>query len=711
MKSRLSVVILLVGLKAHAITWHFDSDGNTEGWFAQRDPFSGVNTSVPRYPSEVTDGVWRIPLPSSSVELVSPAIGRDSGLFDRLSIRARVVHIRPVERTVSLRWTNETNRHKPAEDPARVAAGGLLFSRFVLGFPHVYTTGWQEIVFGDLRTRPVLRSTGDLVDILWEGELIDIRVKMALGDKGIWPEALEVDRIVLTGVEEQLQGELAPPGFTPPLSFGELFEEAVFHSLGTTGIQDGVLGDVDGDGDADVVASWMGDHIGGDGWLLALNGGARGFVQQRRDRVVPNEHGNTPIPYIFGADVDANGLLDPMVTLSNEIRIYRYDEDAGGLRVHREFEGDWPRGLGDADGDGDVDLWTRETGSTERPVMLIYLNDGQGRFAPPIEMALASHPGFRPGDFVRDLPGGVQGVVWFAPLNPELEFSALNPEEGLVVSYFGDRGETMEEFLDARIDLGLAHYIGDYDRDGDIDLVVSDAYIQDNLPQSVGLKFMFNRGDGSFETVDWLEDARVLYSFGPSRRVTFVDLNGDDVLDPVFVDSDPVNPAVITSLGQRQALPIPEGRYPLPGRGGPVVSVDVDGDGRMDLAVLERALGGDGGLYILRRLPPGITAVVEATGETTPGIPYVGANYPNPFNPQTLIPFVLAADAASVQLRIYNVAGQSVRGMVRGPLPAGAHELGWDGRDDAGQAVSSGLYVYRIEAGAFVGTGKMVKSD
>jgi hypothetical protein len=71
------------------------------------------------------------------------------------------------------------------------------------------------------------------------------------------------------------------------------------------------------------------------------------------------------------------------------------------------------------------------------------------------------------------------------------------------------------------------------------------------------------------------------------------------------------------------------------------------------------------------------------------------ANYPNPFNPETVIEYGLP-EAGDVQLQIANLLGQTVRTLVSGPQDAGWHNAVWDGRNVSGQQVSSGTYLYRI---------------
>ncbi len=92
----------------------------------------------------------------------------------------------------------------------------------------------------------------------------------------------------------------------------------------------------------------------------------------------------------------------------------------------------------------------------------------------------------------------------------------------------------------------------------------------------------------------------------------------------------------------------------------------------------------------------------------TPRQTTLSQNYPNPFNPSTSIEFTVR-DRTRVSLKIYDVSGQLVRTLIEGDRAAGeVHRVTWDGRNDAGQAVSSGIYFYRLVASDFTQTRKMV---
>ena len=87
-------------------------------------------------------------------------------------------------------------------------------------------------------------------------------------------------------------------------------------------------------------------------------------------------------------------------------------------------------------------------------------------------------------------------------------------------------------------------------------------------------------------------------------------------------------------------------------------------------------------------------------------------NYPNPFNPETWIPYQLS-EPTEVTLRIYSVNGVLVRTLALGHMPAGIYQSRsraayWDGKNDVGESVASGLYFYTLTAGDFTATRKLL---
>lgn len=125
--------------------------------------------------------------------------------------------------------------------------------------------------------------------------------------------------------------------------------------------------------------------------------------------------------------------------------------------------------------------------------------------------------------------------------------------------------------------------------------------------------------------------------------------------------------------------------------------------------------------YLDNRIRPGVSyayhiGAVDSDGEffsptLSVNVPSwettLDQNYPNPFNPSTIIPFSLAAPSP-VSLTIYNVKGQRVKTLLNETKDFGRYKINWDGKNDHGLRVSSGVYYYRLEAGKHVFTKKLV---
>ena len=186
------------------------------------------------------------------------------------------------------------------------------------------------------------------------------------------------------------------------------------------------------------------------------------------------------------------------------------------------------------------------------------------------------------------------------------------------------------------------------------------------------------------------------------------------------------DPGSLSFIGSR-----PAGVFESGGEGRPVLGV-ADGFGRVSLGdvLVSGSVVGDGVLARLRfnvlsegglesvRLSEGV--LVDGAGRIEPilGIDLsevrvrplsygLGQNYPNPFNPVTQIVYQVP-ESGQVRLVVYNLLGQEVRRLVEGRVLAGFYQAVWDGKDDRGRSVSSGLYFYRMEAGSFSQVRKMV---
>ena len=85
-------------------------------------------------------------------------------------------------------------------------------------------------------------------------------------------------------------------------------------------------------------------------------------------------------------------------------------------------------------------------------------------------------------------------------------------------------------------------------------------------------------------------------------------------------------------------------------------------------------------------------------------------NYPNPFNPETNIEFTIPSSSSNVfvEIKVYNFLGQLVKILVSESLPSGTHNVKWNGKNEAGRQMPSGIYIYTISAGNYTNTKKMI---
>ena len=198
--------------------------------------------------------------------------------------------------------------------------------------------------------------------------------------------------------------------------------------------------------------------------------------------------------------------------------------------------------------------------------------------------------------------------------------------------------------------------------------------------------------DGQVSILDMILIAQQLGKKVPSHST--VDVNGDgtiSILDLILVAQH---------LGESTAGAAPS-------------ILAMDGIEELDPAMIqtwiERAQIEDDGSVVFRE---GIANLQSLLALLIPEETALLPNYPNPFNPETWIPYQLS-ESAEVTLRIYSVNGVLVRTLALGHTPAGIYQSRsraayWDGKNDVGESVASGLYFYTLTAGEFTATRKLL---
>ena len=289
-----------------------------------------------------------------------------------------------------------------------------------------YPIEWEDLTMDlrDLTAEDIERK------IVWQDTLFNIHIDMMLfrdsQDLENHPKFLEIDWIQLTGAEELAQGELSPRDLAvelePP---GTLFAEPDFFPLGEgIGSPDsrrgyrqesqGAVGDVDGDGDADLVVAWnrLVDDESHLGWTVASNDGLGGFEPTQEFLLSTEPADDPPRMYLQGDDFDGDGLLDLVVPQGGTVEVW-YNW-GGGFEPTPQLSGVWPLGLADGDGDGDVDLLVRrydgrfDDGSY---YAILWINDGYD-FVHSEEFALDSKRMFPYLPAVQPL-GEAASLLWY----------------------------------------------------------------------------------------------------------------------------------------------------------------------------------------------------------------------------------------------------------------------------------------------------------
>jgi hypothetical protein len=126
-----------------------------------------------------------------------------------------------------------------------------------------------------------------------------------------------------------------------------------------------------------------------------------------------------------------------------------------------------------------------------------------------------------------------------------------------------------------------------------------------------------------------------------------------------------------------------------------------------DVDIANNRIGGtpDGLSPFVLAVPAGATGVGD---DPVPAEFALHANVPNPFNPVTTVAYDVPAGGADVNIAVFDVSGRLVRNLVNEHRGAGRFGAQWNGENQRGGRVASGVYFYRMRAGAFVETRKMV---
>lgn len=196
---------------------------------------------------------------------------------------------------------------------------------------------------------------------------------------------------------------------------------------------------------------------------------------------------------------------------------------------------------------------------------------------------------------------------------------------------------------------------------------------------------------------NWIEQAKLLFS----ERAADVHIEGDHAIVGVFSDSDSAYIFMRDGEAWEEQTKVNIGDVGL--NFAQQFSVSIAGP-----YAIVGAPGNDGekgAAYVIHGFSS--PTAVEENVSDFPTEFILEQNYPNPFNPSTIIKYALSSPQ-HIELTIYNQLGQRIKTLAKMRQPAGAYQIEWDGQDQVGKQVASGVYLYRLKAGSYIRIRKMV---
>jgi hypothetical protein len=432
---------------------------------------------------------------------------------------------------------------------------------------------------------------------------------------------------------------------------------------------------------------------------------------------------------VMSVDLDRDGKNDILAAGGNNVVWYK-NSGTGSFskRTIGNLSGTWWVYAADVDRDGDIDVLAA---SPKLNQVQFYQNKGGESF----------------NSYV--VGTGVNAeCVYAADLDgdKDLDIVASDWENNRVVRWRYDGGQRFTMFV-VDANLGGAHSVtaADFDRDGKIDIAASGSgkinWYKNNDGSFSGAKSIASGGSLCIHSIDFNRDGKqdllatgrqsgevawyqgsgggsfskrvIASSFGDSWSVHAADMDKDGDLDVTAgsIDRNYVKAWINDGSNSKFKEYLVDGNI---NNARAVWVADFDGDGDADITSAARKSNqiawykvSGSSTIASREANDADGNEIAASGSSLPVAYTLEQNFPNPFNPETRIAYELP-QSGYVRLVVYDVLGREVIALISGERPAGRHSVTWNGIDAQGQRASSGVYFYRLHAGGFTASKRMM---
>ncbi len=441
------------------------------------------------------------------------------------------------------------------------------------------------------------------------------------------------------------------------------------------------LGDMDNDGDIDIVITAGDDGAKSEedeiNWFE--NRGDANFIEHRVDDKI-----SAPGDVELG-DIDSDGFLDIVATSSEDSTLMWYKRNGEGwvrILISENLVNPLGCEITDIDSDNDLDIVVCSSGEDK---IILFLNNGSGIFTgSELDNSIIMPQEIKALDLNND--SEVDLVVCSLDTN------------NTIVAYINDGSENITKTILAVGQQSTTLDIGDWDNNDTPDIIAGFDKGTVLGEEQRDIAVFLNDGSANFI------DSSLIMLEERTSTLELVDVDNDNDLDIVFGSGSsgvfPLRMAINSDGNIEMVKEITNSAVRVYG----IVGGDLSGDGVADLIASDQVNSTNNLLLLVGDIS---TDINEKITQFLPDKMKLLQNYPNPFNPETTIKFTIDKQK-NVSLIVYDLLGRRVKTLLNEEKQKGVYELKWNGKNENGNQLPSGIYFLRVESNGSQFFKKMV---